>query len=291
MKQSSAQALGRKGERWFQAALPKEWLFQKPSEDFGIDGTVTIATPSSITPLEFAVQIKTSQEVRKSGNHLMVRGIRRDHLVYWASRLVPTMIVFYDARNDAGYYGWVPSLSAEFRAAIDSEMAVKGVRLSVSSKIDAACWDAVQKNVQEHRKTIASAFTTATSAAAMLPAIHALAECLHTLHRVLSFFPLKDAEAAFLCQQLEIMTHMEVPRIISRLLDQKPSEAAAEWLLAFQESYKEQTRQFFTLPPQPEADLLIGRINYTKLGHSRPALMLMLSEAIKTLSITSASSP
>ena len=41
-KQTSAQILGRLGERWFQSILPPEFVFTRPSEDFGIDGVVTI---------------------------------------------------------------------------------------------------------------------------------------------------------------------------------------------------------------------------------------------------------
>jgi hypothetical protein len=42
IRQTEAQNLGRAGERWFESILPKEWIFQKPAEDIGLDGKVII---------------------------------------------------------------------------------------------------------------------------------------------------------------------------------------------------------------------------------------------------------
>lgn len=52
--------LGRKGERWFQNVIPKEWILEKPSDDFGVDARVYISDGELITGLSFSVQVKAS---------------------------------------------------------------------------------------------------------------------------------------------------------------------------------------------------------------------------------------
>ncbi len=75
MRQTTAQSLGREGEQWFQHVLPSTWVFQRPNEDFGIDGTMPIASPNAISGLEFSVHIKSSRHRPKKDGILTISGI------------------------------------------------------------------------------------------------------------------------------------------------------------------------------------------------------------------------
>jgi hypothetical protein len=95
-KQTSAQILGRQGERWFHSILPPEWVFTRPSEDFGIDGTVAIGDSAAMTPVEFGVQIKASSHWATQGENIVVTGIAVETLRYCSpagSRLQWKLIV------------------------------------------------------------------------------------------------------------------------------------------------------------------------------------------------------
>jgi hypothetical protein len=107
VKQTQAQALGRSGERWFQAQLPSEWIFQPPIEDIGLDGKVIIGTSESTGDLEFGVQVKAKRKWVVKKGVIDVDGIKRETLRYWGSRLFPTMLVVYDVSENRGYWGWV----------------------------------------------------------------------------------------------------------------------------------------------------------------------------------------
>jgi hypothetical protein len=107
IKQTTSQITGRAGERWFQSILPKQWIFQKPEEDIGLDGKIILGTNNSIGGHEFGVQIKTSNNWQVNKDIISVRGIKPDTILYWGSRLFPTLLVIYDERKNEGYYRWV----------------------------------------------------------------------------------------------------------------------------------------------------------------------------------------
>ena len=103
MQQSEAQALGRKGECWFQNQLPKHWIFQRPSEDIGIDGVVVIAEPGELNGAEFRVQVKSSRKWPVQEDRLLLRA-RRASVQQWIAGLSPGMLVLYEEDTDMGFY-------------------------------------------------------------------------------------------------------------------------------------------------------------------------------------------
>ena len=108
--QNKSQIVGREGERWFSSLLPSEWTIQRPIDDFGTDGIVAIGTESNVLPLEFGVQIKSSVNFKSVGGKIVVPRISSAMLQYWLSKLLPTLLVAYDAKRRTGYYDWVHNL-------------------------------------------------------------------------------------------------------------------------------------------------------------------------------------
>ena len=73
--------------------MPREWIYQKPDDDIGLDGRVTLGTRSATGGFEFAVQVKTSKRWESSDGSIAVRDVKVDSLLFWGSRLYPTMLV------------------------------------------------------------------------------------------------------------------------------------------------------------------------------------------------------
>ena len=111
VKQTESQIIGRAGERWFQGLIPREWIFQRPEEDIGLDGKVTIGTNTATGGLEFGVQVKASTNWDIKDGVISLAGIKTDTLVFWGSRLYPTLLVLYDVSKDTGYYGWASDIT------------------------------------------------------------------------------------------------------------------------------------------------------------------------------------
>jgi len=99
IKQTESQNLGRAGERWFQSMLPKEWIFQKPEEDIGLDGKIIIGSDRETGGNEFAVQIKASKSWDTKDGLISVEGIKTDTISFWGSRLYPTLLVLFDEQK------------------------------------------------------------------------------------------------------------------------------------------------------------------------------------------------
>lgn len=104
IKQSKHQITGRVGESWFESILPASWIFEKPKTDIGLDGRVFLGTDESVGELEFAVQIKTTNNLKRQGKHFIFTGIKSDTFKFWATRVYPTFLIVYDNKNKKGYY-------------------------------------------------------------------------------------------------------------------------------------------------------------------------------------------
>ena len=69
-----------------------------------------------MTGIEFGVQVKASNRWSIQDDNGVVQGIAIQTLRYWAGRLLPTLIVLYDAEAKAGYFGWAPELISRTRS-------------------------------------------------------------------------------------------------------------------------------------------------------------------------------
>jgi hypothetical protein len=153
-KQTQAQMLGRKGERWFQNAIPKEWIFEKPADDFGVDARVYISDGELITGLSFSVQVKASRKFEVKDGHIVMR-IDSASLGFWATILTPVLLVVYDDSLEAGFYSWVYDLLPypPFAAILLlPQRETTTIRIPVENRIAPDCWSKLERDVE--RKTL-----------------------------------------------------------------------------------------------------------------------------------------
>jgi Domain of unknown function (DUF4365) len=102
-RQSESQIIGRAGERWFSSILPSAWSIQRPIDDFGSDGIISIGNKTSMTNLEFGVQIKSKKSAEWNDNKSRI-SITRDMARYFSGKFYPTLFVLYDQRHNSGYF-------------------------------------------------------------------------------------------------------------------------------------------------------------------------------------------
>ncbi|MEO8372850.1 MAG: DUF4365 domain-containing protein [Candidatus Solibacter sp.] len=207
-KQTPAQILGRQGERWFQSILPPEWVFTRPSEDFGIDGTVAIGDSHAMTPVEFGVQVKASSRWLIQGEYIVVPGIAIETIRYWAGRLLPTLLVLHDAQNTTGYFAWTADLISlcDLEESSGTTMSLKVSRSNLFSN---TCWAGLKQQATMYHQRLASAFATLSDARPLLRTIRALAQALQLLV-IPKNMPGRSNDEAMLCRVADIVAHREV---------------------------------------------------------------------------------
>lgn len=178
-KQTSAQILGRRGERWFESILPPEFVFTRPAEDFGIDGVVAIGGAYAMTPVEFGVQVKSSNRWSIQDDKVVLRGIAIETLRYWAGRLLPTLIVLYDAEAKAGYFAWAPEVIS--RTDLKKSTKTTSLKVPRMNSLGASCWPGIKDQAVAYHQQLASALATLSDARPVLRAVRALAKALRLL--------------------------------------------------------------------------------------------------------------
>lgn len=192
-KQSLAQGTGRLGERWFQFFLPKEWIFDPPREDVGIDGRVIIVDANKhLSGLEFNVQIKTSKEWQIKDGQIKLEGLKISSLKFWGSRLTPILLVLYCESRDTGYYSWI-SDTWDNRNPIDYLRSTnKTISLSVASRsiLSKPSWDTIKQDVLKYYFRIVTSYEKLT----FIPSINTLTTCLWHLQQILTIQPEDETE-------------------------------------------------------------------------------------------------
>jgi Domain of unknown function (DUF4365) len=211
-KQTRANVVGRQGERWFYAQIPSEWVIQRPQDDFGIDGIVSIGNARAVGPLEFGIQVKGSDSLKYSNGSVVISGVSREMVEYWNRKFLPTLLVAYDAKLDLGYADWFHEVvDPEFLSGRRSYCALS---ISQSRKIDAGFWAYVESSAKEFSSRLASAFAFSNGT---IPAITPFVVYLRNLCHV----NLADAlteDGRILYATGHAWTHVEVIREIDRRL-------------------------------------------------------------------------
>jgi Domain of unknown function (DUF4365) len=292
MRQTSAQSLGRKGERWFQNVLPKEWIFQKPTEDFGLDGTVIIADPGYLSGLEFGVQVKASGRWLPRNGFFAVAGVKYHTLIRWASPLMPTLLVLYDETHDCGYYGWVKDIMPDVRQLIASRPDSVTLKIPSSSALEEASWAAIRAWLQRHHENLLKAVETKNVTAVLLPTIHDLMHGMQLLLMAHWSEEDRDEEAIKLRDLSQFTAHRAVITCLTQLLSdeymnsQVRPAAVVSYIERFIDQYRSEVQSFI-----PEFAATLGSsepsafwINTETMVRSRPKLVLMISGCIATLS-------
>src|ERR1039457_4524191 len=106
-KQSTSQAIGHEGERWFAAQLPPKWIPQFPSTDVGVDMQVVICEDGPLNGLEFRVQVKSANRWAFQNDCIVVPGFSKASFVDLLGGFTPSLLVLYQASSKSGWCFWL----------------------------------------------------------------------------------------------------------------------------------------------------------------------------------------
>jgi hypothetical protein len=286
VKQSDAQIIGRKGERWFENILPAEWYFYKPTTDIGVDGIVTIGAKTKIDEIEFYVQIKSSKNWKIKNGIINYSGIKRDTYIYLASRLHQTLFVFYDDSLKAGYYSWIFGLIKDARKVIFNSNNTMTLKVPAKNILDPNDWDNIIKPAIENYHQFVKSVSSINIIEKFLPTISSLSYGLSMLHlRQFSELP-KNDEQKMVNLLLEAVSHKEIIKtMISLKEDFDRMDIPIKGIVKSISDYKSELNEFIS-----DVDLLIKDDNITilineeKMNNVRPKLMWMIMNMIISFS-------
>lgn len=290
VQQSDAQILGREAETWFRSVLPREWIAEQPKEDIGLDFIVFIGDKTEVGKLEFGVQVKGS------ANRPIVRddivseaGITRGNVIFWASRLAPTLLVLYDDSKKQGYYGWIPKIlpSAELREFLASKRATITLKVPIGNRIEERAWKSIREAVTRQRDSISGAVFTINVTRALLEAINLVASSLRLLLIVQFDEPTsRTQEHQMLLDLADTLSHAELIKALHNLSEKLEkntpmSNFVMNAVLAYQKEVEVFTSGFEKVLEGKDAAVLI---NPDLRKMARPRLVIMQLELIHALS-------
>jgi hypothetical protein len=279
--QTHAQAIGRKGERWFQNALPKHWVFDKPVDDFGFDGRVFIADEAELTALEFNVQVKASARWKQGSGVIPIR-VSTASLVMWLSRPTPAMLVLYDESLDAGFFAWVNDLvERDHLPNLKSQRTVT-LQVPVANAITEKTWITIRHTVEAQITKFVDQLGTINVTAAVLPTLHTLLNAFRFLYMAEHHWKAVSADQMRLLALGQILAHRDVVAAVLKMIDayywQSPT---VETLHGFAEQYRRhlstQISDFDMVLKNVDKDVAIA-YNARELERKRPIMMNMLLE-------------
>ena len=293
-EQSIAQILGRKGERWFRSILPDEWIFNKPEEDFGIDGTVIIGEKARVGALEFHVQIKSTSNCKRIKDFIVVPNISRGSVLFWIARLAPTMLVLYDRKRNLGYYGWIPEIlpSDKLRTFLGSKKETISLKIPKKSIINEHCWHSLNEKLRTQRDALISLVFRLNISSSLLNAIHSLSVSLRLLMFSLFDSRLDAKEHRMMTDLSEMIAYKNVIRALSVFRSEIESEIGknsqlSDFLLNVSDAVRSEIDTFtigFDVLLETDNKPVAVRINPEKRERARPRLWAMLTEIILTIS-------
>ncbi|HUP60478.1 MAG TPA: DUF4365 domain-containing protein [Thermoanaerobaculia bacterium] len=287
-KQSPAQVQGRDGERWFQRLLPAEWLFQRPSEDFGLDGTVVIGVAGYVTHLEFGVQIKSGGRWKVHDGHYLVPGVKVDAIRNWVLHLLPTLFVVYDRTAEMGCWSWVDDLVSQDEIAHSASDTVT-LRVPRRSLLNESSWLQIQSYVAMHHASILDAGHNLESLRALMQVVRALVRSLQLL-QLAPFANRRSETQRRLTRVGDATAHRTVIRKLTEFADRlHTDEPLAGYLRKASAAYRAHCETFI----HPFADLLSQDheavaiwINDDRMRELRPMMALAVSAALAELTST-----
>lgn len=279
--QNKSQIVGREGERWFSSILPSEWTIQRPIDDFGIDGIVAIGTESNVLPLEFGVQIKSSVNFKSVNGKVVVPRISSGMLQYWLRKLLPTLLVAYDAKRKVGYYDWVYNLVTNEQVLNNDEKHF--LHIDGERKFDDRSWDHIRTEVAGLNEMF---FQAVQSKIELLPFCKHLSLALSNL---CSAELIDDTERDGQVRRVTQVawTYVLAAREMKNLVpDSRPETYATRVISSFVDAYFRKCRKIIHEFDNCVADEKGGWIAMKKLDESKSTrieLNALLSECLFTL--------
>ena len=250
ISQSQSQILGRAGERWFQSLLPRQWIFQKPEEDIGIDGKITIGNNEKVGIYEFAVQVKASKSWSISEGIITIEGIKSDTISYWGSRLYPTLIILYDDTQKVGYYGWafdIVNHPIEF-AIPTSRLKQKTVSLKLKSSqiLNSAAFVTIEKDVVTYFEKFANSLKELRKTVNIIPTINRLTQSVRGIYLSHMKVPKTEDEARMLSLMM-VVSHKGIINAMDELQTHYQLEIGSkDFIKYFIASYINEVNKFIS---------------------------------------------
>jgi hypothetical protein len=287
--QSEAQIVGRAGERWFESALPPEWIFERPREDIGLDGTVITGSNKQTGGLEFRVQIKASRKWNLKKGRLQVRGVARSTIQLWGQSTTPVLLVLYDVTKDKGYYAWALDIVPDPRKLIASQQDTLTLGVPASSVLDRSSWPDIQRGVEEYHLRFVNLLGSINASVACLRTVTSLATALGLLQTPqFAMGPFTKHDTMFF-DTCEVKAHAEVVSALAEFSSGWfAGTAPAAYAAAFAAAYRSEVEAFIepgtlqSFLQSPQQDQVVW-FDQPKLQAARPRLMLMIGDCIVTL--------
>jgi len=123
--------------RYVKFHLPKEWLFTKPSEDYGIDLVCEVVIDNEIRGYEFGIQLK-SKKTEKNKEDVIVKGLKRSSINYWLNSIKPIMLIAFVEDEGQAYWSWIKQSSFDLTKSNNEfqlRICKKNILTSTSSEI------------------------------------------------------------------------------------------------------------------------------------------------------------
>ena len=103
-------------ERYVKYHMPNEWIFSKPSNDYGIDLICEIVIDNKIKGYEYGIQLK-SKKTDKNTDFVLVKGLKRKSINYWLNSLKPIMLIVYVEEQNQAYWKWITNSTFDLKKA------------------------------------------------------------------------------------------------------------------------------------------------------------------------------
>jgi tetratricopeptide (TPR) repeat protein len=123
--------------RYVKYHLPKEWLFTKPSEDYGVDLVCEVVIDNEIRGYEFGIQLK-SKKTEKNKENIFVKGLKRSSINYWLNSVKPIMLIAFVEDEEQAYWSWIKQSSFDLTKPNNEfqlKISKKNILTSTSSEI------------------------------------------------------------------------------------------------------------------------------------------------------------
>lgn len=205
-KQSTAQAIGHEGERWFAAQLPPKWIPQFPSTDIGVDMHVVVCEDGPLNGLEFRVQVKSANRWTLQNDCIVLRGFSKASFADLVGGFTLSLLVLYQASSKSGWCFWLNQLLASTPNLIRSTRKTITLKVPTYRSVDSNLWP---KLGDELRGVTTALGRRLITSGLHLPVIEATRSLMQSLHLIdlctkandlnVPLFKLLDSELDKLC--------------------------------------------------------------------------------------------
>lgn len=180
-KQSTSQAIGHEGERWFAAQLPPKWIPQFPSTDVGVDLQVVICEDGPLNGLEFRVQVKSANRWTFQNDRIVVPGFSKASFVDLLGGLTFSLLVLYQASSKSGWCFWLNQLLASNPDLIRSVHKTITLKVPTNRPVDSNLWPMLGNELRGVTTALGRRIVMSGLSLPVLEATQSLMQSLHLI--------------------------------------------------------------------------------------------------------------